>query len=52
VRFGVTGSAKGHEIIVSVGTAPVNGEYMMDNIGGDEAVGQKALFAERVLGDI
>jgi len=52
MNFGVTGIAEGHEVLVSVGTAPINWEHMVDNIGGDEAVSFEALRAERMPSDI
>ena len=48
----MAGLAKGHEIIIGMGTAAINGEYMVDFIGGDEAASFEASLAERVLGNI
>ena len=48
----MTGLAEGHEVIFSMGAAAINGENVMNFIGGDETTGLKALFAERVLGNV
>jgi len=50
--FGVTGIAKGHKVLISVGAAAINREYMVDNIGGDEAAQLDTLRAERMPLDI
>ena len=50
--LGVTGFAKGHKIIFSVGTAVINGTDMMDFINGYQTSPLKAFFTEGMLGYI
>ena len=46
----MAGLAKGAKVIFSMGAAAIYREYMVNLIGGDEAVEFETFFAERVLG--